>query len=142
MTFAIEFWHNPACGTSRNALQLVRDAGYAPVVVEYLKTPPSAARIAEVLAAMGEGPRHLIRTKGTPYAGMGLDDPALTDDALLAAMAATPVLINRPVVITPKGMKLCRPSEVVLDLLERLPPGPWAKEDGELIIDAGGRRVK
>lgn len=137
----VEIWHNPACGTSRNTLALIRHAGIEPTVVEYLKTPPSKARLAEAIAAAGLSVREAIRQKGTPYAELGLDDAALSDDALLDAMIATPVLINRPFVFSPKGARLCRPSEVVLDLL---PPvtAPFAKEDGEVVIDAEGRRVR
>lgn len=137
----VEIWHNPACGTSRNTLALIRHAGIEPTVVEYLKTPPSKARLAEAIAVAGLTVREAIRQKGTPYAELGLDDAALSDDALLDAMIATPVLINRPFVFTPKGARLCRPSEVVLDLL---PPvtAPFVKEDGEVVIDAEGRRVR
>ncbi|MCC7247667.1 MAG: arsenate reductase (glutaredoxin) [Lysobacter sp.] len=136
-----EIWHNPACGTSRNTLALIRHAGIDPRIVEYLKTPPSKARLAEAIAAAGLTVREAIREKGTPYAELGLDDASLSDDALLDAMVATPVLINRPFVLTPKGARLCRPSEVVLDLL---PPvtAPFTKEDGEVVIDAEGRRVR
>lgn len=137
----VEIWHNPACGTSRNTLALIRHAGIEPTVVEYLKTPPSKARLAEAIAAAGLSVREAIRQKGTPYAELGLDDAALSDDALLDAMIATPVLINRPFVFSPKGARLCRPSEAVLDLL---PPvtAPFAKEDGEVVIDANGVRVR
>lgn len=137
----VEIWHNPACGTSRNTLALIRHAGIEPTVVEYLKTPPSKARLAEAIAAAGLSVREAIRQKGTPYAELGLDDAALSDDALLDAMIATPVLINRPFVFSPKGARLCRPSEAVLDLL---PPvtAPFAKEDGEVVIDTEGRRVR
>lgn len=137
----VEIWHNPACGTSRNTLALIRHAGIEPTVVEYLKTPPSKARLAEAIATAGLSVREAIRQKGTPYAELGLDDAALSDDALLDAMIATPVLINRPFVFSPEGARLCRPSEVVLDLL---PPvtAPFAKEDGEVVIDAEGRRVR
>jgi arsenate reductase (glutaredoxin) len=137
----IEIWHNPACGTSRNTLALIRHAGVEPLVVEYLQTPPSRERLAEVVAAAGLRVREAIREKGTPYAELGLDDPSLSDDLLLDAMIAHPILINRPLVIAPTGVKLCRPSELVLDLL---PPvtAPFAKEDGEVVIDADGRRVR
>jgi arsenate reductase len=140
-TMLIEIWHNPACGTSRNTLALIRHAGIEPVVVEYLETPPSRERLAEVVASAGLQVRDAIREKGTPYAELGLDDPSLSDDALLDAMIAHPILINRPFVIAPTGVKLCRPSEAVLDLL---PPvtAPFAKEDGEVVIDADGRRVR
>ncbi|TXI49755.1 MAG: arsenate reductase (glutaredoxin) [Lysobacter sp.] len=137
----VEIWHNPACGTSRNTLALIRHAGIEPTVVEYLKTPPSKARLAEAIAAAGLSVRDAIRQKGTPYAELGLDDASLSDDALLDAMIATPVLINRPFVFSPKGARLCRPSEAVLDLL---PPvsEPFMKEDGEVVIDANGVRVR
>ena len=137
----IEIWHNPACGTSRNTLALIRHAGIEPTVVEYLETPPSKTRLAEAIAAAGLSVREAIREKGTPYAELGLDDASLSEDALLDAMVATPVLINRPFVFSPKGVRLCRPSELVLDLL---PPvtTPFAKEDGEVVIDANGVRVR
>jgi arsenate reductase len=136
----VEIWHNPSCGTSRNTLALIRHVGIEPTVVEYLQSPPSKARLAETIAAAGLSVREAIRQKGTPYAELGLDDPSLSDDALLDAMVATPVLINRPFVISPLGTRLSRPSEVVLDIL---PPcdKPFTKEDGEVVIDADGRRV-
>jgi arsenate reductase len=137
----VEIWHNPSCGTSRNTLALIRHVGIEPAVVEYLQSPPSKARLAEAIAAAGLSVREAIRQKGTPYAELGLDDPSLSDDALLDAMVATPVLINRPFVISPLGTRLSRPSEVVLDIL---PPcdKPFTKEDGEVVIDADGRRVR
>jgi arsenate reductase (glutaredoxin) len=137
----VEIWHNPSCGTSRNTLALIRHVGIEPTVVEYLQSPPSKARLAEAIAAAGLSVREAIRQKGTPYAEQGLDDPSLSDDALLDAMVATPVLINRPFVISPLGTRLSRPSEVVLDIL---PPcdKPFTKEDGEVVIDADGRRVR
>jgi arsenate reductase len=137
----VEIWHNPSCGTSRNTLALIRHVGIEPTVVEYLQSPPSKARLAEAIAAAGLSVREAIRQKGTPYAELGLDDPSLSDDALLDAMIATPVLINRPFVISPLGTRLSRPSEVVLDIL---PPcdKPFTKEDGEVVIDADGRRVR
>lgn len=137
----VEIWHNPSCGTSRNTLALIRHVGIEPTVVEYLQSPPSKARLAEAIAAAGLSVREAIRQKGTPYAELGLDDPSLSDDALLDAMVATPVLINRPFVISPLGTRLSRPSEVVLDIL---PPcdKPFTKEDGEVVIDAEGRRVR
>jgi arsenate reductase len=140
-TMSVEIWHNPACGTSRNTLALIRHVGIEPAIVEYLKTPPSKARLAEVIAAAGLSVRAAIRQKEQAYAQQGLDDPSLGDDALLEAMIATPVLINRPFVISPLGVRLSRPSEVVLDIL---PPcdRPFAKEDGEVVIDADGRRVR
>jgi arsenate reductase len=137
----VEIWHNPSCGTSRNTLALIRHVGIEPTVVEYLQSPPSKARLAEAIAAAGLSVREAIRQKGTPYAELGLDDPSLPDDALLDAMIATPVLINRPFVISPLGTRLSRPSEVVLDIL---PPcdKPFTKEDGEVVIDADGKRVR
>ncbi|MDA9524550.1 arsenate reductase [Bradyrhizobium sp. CCBAU 11434] len=130
-------YHNPACGTSRNTLALIRNAGIEPHVIEYLKTPPSRALLQQLAARMGLSVRELLREKGTPYAELALDNADLTDDQLLDAMMAHPILINRPIVVTPKGVKLCRPSEEVLDLL---PPqqGEFVKEDGERIrLDRG-----
>ncbi len=137
----IEIWHNPRCGTSRNTLALIRHVGFEPTVVEYLQSPPTKARLADAIAAAGLSVREAIRAKGAIHAELGLGDVALTDDALLDAMVAHPVLINRPFVFAPGGVRLCRPSEVVLDLL---PPcdKPFAKEDGEVVIDADGRRVR
>lgn len=133
-------YHNPDCGTSRNTLGLIRNAGIEPHVIEYLKTPPTRLLLRQLTDRMGVLVRDVIREKGTPYRELGLDDPALTDDQLLDAMMAHPILINRPIVITPKGVCLCRPSEAVLDLL---PPqlGEFRKEDGELVIDVSGRRA-
>jgi arsenate reductase len=133
-------YHNPDCGTSRNTLGLIRNAGVEPHVVEYLKTPPSRTMLELLIARMGISVRALLREKGTPYAELGLDDPALNDAQLLDAMMAHPILINRPIVVTPEGVRLCRPSEEVLDLL---PPqrGAFVKEDGERVIDEHGRRV-
>lgn len=130
-------YHNPACGTSRNTLALIRNAGVEPHVVEYLKSPPSRAMIVSLAARTGLGLRGLLREKGTPFAELGLGDPDLSDDRLLDAVAAHPVLLNRPIVVSPKGVRLCRPSEAVLDLL---PPqrGAFAKEDGEPVVDAAG----
>ncbi|WP_296222669.1 arsenate reductase (glutaredoxin) [uncultured Sphingomonas sp.] len=133
-------YHNPDCGTSRNTLGLIRNAGVEPHIIEYLKTPPSRALLAHLIERAGLTARSILREKGTPYADLGLGDPELSDDALLDAMMAHPILINRPLVVTPQGVKLCRPSEAVLDLL---PPqrGEFVKEDGERIIDEHGRRV-
>lgn len=133
-------YHNPACGTSRNTLGLIRNAGVEPHVIEYLKTPPSRAMLVTLITRMGNTPRALLRDKGTPYADLGLGDPALSDDALIDAMMDHPILINRPIVITPVGARLCRPSEDVLDLLP-LQQGAFTKEDGERVIDRHGRRV-
>lgn len=137
----VVIYHNPDCGTSRNVLAMIRNAGIEPHVVEYLKTPPSRAMLERLIARMGIAPRELLRQKGTPYAELGLDDPALTDAALVDAMLAHPILINRPIVVSPKGVRLCRPSEQVLDLL---PPqrAAFSKEDGEQVVDAQGNRIR
>ena len=136
----VTIWHNPACGTSRNALGLIRNSGEEPRVVEYLHTPPTREELAAAICAAGLTVREALRRKGTPYDALGLDDLALSDDALLDAMLAHPVLINRPFVFTDRGVRLCRPSELVLDLL---PPqrGAFAKEGGEAVVNAAGRRV-
>lgn len=134
-------YHNPACGTSRNVLALIRHAGIEPAVIDYLDHPPSRGRLIELIAGAGLTVRDAIRQNGTPYLERGLDDPALSDDALLDAMLAEPILINRPFVQTSRGIRLCRPSEVVLELL---PPinRPFVKEDGQVVIDEAGRRVR
>lgn len=137
----ITIYHNPQCGTSRNVLALIRNSGVEPEVIEYLKTPPTQARLAELVAATGQGVRALIREKGAPYAELGLDQPHWTDEQLLAFMVAHPVLINRPLVVSPLGVKLCRPSEAVLDVLPNPQQGAFAKEDGETVVDAQGQRV-
>jgi arsenate reductase (glutaredoxin) len=129
----ITIYHNPDCGTSRNTLAMIRQSGAEPVVIEYLKTPPSRERLRELIAAMGISVRTLLREKGTPYKELGLDDPKWTDDELLDFMMAHPILINRPIVVTPKGVGLCRPSEAVLDLLPNSHIGRFVKEDGEII---------
>lgn len=130
-------YHNPACGTSRNTLAMIRQAGIEPHVIEYLKTPPSRALLQQLAARMGLSVRELLREKGTPYAELGLGDTALTDDQLLDAMMAHPILINRPIVVTPMGVRLCRPSEQVLDLLPAQ-QGEFVKEDGERVrLDRG-----
>ena len=133
-------YHNPECGTSRNTLGLIRNAGIEPHVIEYLKTPPSRIMLESLVARMGIPLRALLREKGTPYAELGLADPALTEAQILDAMLEHPILINRPIVVSPKGVRLCRPSEAVLDLL---PPqlGAFSKEDGEPVVDANGNRV-
>lgn len=133
-------YHNPNCGTSRNTLAMIRNAGVEPHVIEYLKTPPSRLMVKQLAERAGVGLRALLREKGTPYAELGLGDPALTDEQLLDAIAAHPILLNRPLVVSPKGVKLCRPSEEVLDLL---PPqrGAFAKEDGQRVVDRYGNRV-
>ena len=140
MTPDIIFYHNPECGTSRNALAMIRNAGIEPHVVEYLKTPPSRAMLESLIARTGISPRALLRGKGTPYAELGLNDESLSEDALIDAMMAHPILINRPLVVSPLGVKLCRPSEEVLDLIPAAQRGA-AKEDGELVIDDAGQRL-
>ena len=132
----VTIYHNPACGTSRNTLAMIRAAGEEPVVVEYLKTPPDRATLVALLAAMGLAPRALLRRKGTPYAELDLENPKWSDDALIDVMLAHPVLIERPIVVTPKGTRLCRPSERVFDLLDR-PPATFTKEDGEVVTAKG-----
>ena len=133
--------HNPDCGTSRNVLEIVRAAGYEPVVIEYLKTGWTIPQLRGLFAAAALTPREALRVSRSPAEDLGLTDEAIGADALLDAMVIHPVLVNRPVVCTPKGVRLCRPSETVLDLLDRYPPGPFAKKDGDLIIDAHGNRV-
>ncbi len=137
----VTIYHNPQCGTSRNTLALIRNAGVEPTVIEYLKTPPTGAVLKDLISKAGLTVREAIRQKGTPYAELGLDDPVLTDDQLLDAMVAHPILINRPFVVTPWGVRLSRPSEAVLDILPLPQKGPFHKEDGELLIDAEGNRV-
>jgi arsenate reductase len=137
----VTIYHNPACGTSRNTLGLIRNAGIEPAVIEYLKTPPTRAELVSLIAQMGIRPRDLLRQKDTPYGELGLDDPNLTDDQLIDAMIEHPILINRPLVVTPLGVKLCRPSEAVLDILPRPQRSAFHKEDGELVIDEAGHRV-
>lgn len=137
----ITIYHNPKCGTSRNVLALIRNSGEEPEVIEYLKNPPTKARLAELVAATGQGVRALIREKGTPYAELGLADAKWSDDQLLDFMLAHPILINRPLVVTPLGVKLCRPSETVLDILPNPQQAAFAKEDGEQVVDAKGQRV-
>ena len=134
-------YHNPQCGTSRNALGLIRNAGIEPHVVEYLKTPPTRLLLRRMIERMGAGVRHVIREKGTPFEELGLGDPSLSDDRLLDAMMARPILINRPIVVTPMGVRLCRPSETVLDILPAPQRGEFRKEDGEPVVDAQGRRA-
>lgn len=142
MSKDIVIYHNPECGTSRNALTMIRNAGVEPHVVEYLKTPPSRAMLESLIERAGITTRELLREKGTPYAELGLDNPELTAGQLLDAMIEHPVLINRPLVVSPLGVKLCRPSEEVLDLIPETQRGPFAKEDGELVIDAHGQRAR
>ena len=137
----IIIYHNPACGTSRNALELIRHVGIEPHVIEYLKTPPSRALVAELAARTGQPLRSLLREKGTPYGDLGLDDLTLSDDQLLDAIAAHPILLNRPIVVSPLGVRLCRPSEAVLDLLPGENLKPFIKEDGDVVIESERRRV-
>lgn len=134
-------YHNPACGTSRNALALIRNTGEVPTVIEYLNTPPSKQTLIQMITDAGLSVRDTIRQKGSPYAELGLDNPQLSDDALIDAMLANPILINRPFVIADKGTRLCRPSELVLDILSKPQQQEFAKEDGEVVIDAEGLRV-
>jgi arsenate reductase len=137
----VTIYHNPDCGTSRNVLGLIRNAGIEPHVIEYLKTPPSRALLKQLVERMEIPVRALLREKGTPYTEMGLNDPNLTDDQLLDAMMEQPILINRPIVVTPLGVKLCRPSETVLDILPPTQRGAFQKEDGALVVNTAGRRV-
>lgn len=141
MAADIVIYHNPECGTSRNALAMIRNAGMEPHVVEYLKTPPSRALLESLIDRAEITPRDLLREKGTPYAELGLDDTGLPDSALIDAMMAHPILINRPLVVSPLGVRLCRPSEAVLDLLPHAQQGAFAKEDGERVIGEDGQRV-
>ena len=138
---SVTIYHNPKCGTSRNTLAMIRNAGIEPEVIEYLKTPPSREKLAQLARATAEPLRNLIRTKEAVYQELGLDDPSISDEQLLDALLAHPVLINRPVVVTSLGTKLCRPSELVLDILPQPQQGAFIKEDGERVIDAQGRQV-
>ena len=137
----VVIYHNPDCGTSRNTLAMIRNAGIEPHVIEYLKSPPSRRLLEQLIVRMGIAPRDLLREKATPYAELGLDDPALSNAALIDAMMAHPILINRPIVVSPQGVRLCRPSERVLDLL---PPqqAAFSKEDGEEVVDGQGNRIR
>ena len=139
--FPVVIHHNPDCGTSRNVLAIIEAAGYRPEVIPYLQTGWTRPQLLALFAAAGLTPRQALRETKSPAADLGLLDAEVADEALLAAMVAHPVLVNRPIVATPKGVRLCRPSETVLDLLDRWPPGPLAKEDGSLILDAGGQRI-
>lgn len=134
-------YHNPQCGTSRNVLALIRHAGIEPEIVEYLRTPPDRATLLALLSSLQMTPRQLLRRKGTPFEALGLDDATLTDDALIEAMLAHPILIERPIVVSSKGTRLCRPSETVLELLPAGPLPPFSKEDGEVVIGEDGRRA-
>jgi len=141
MTTDIVIYHNPECGTSRNTLAMIRNAGIEPHVVEYLKTPPSRAMLESLIERAGLNPRELLREKGTPYAELGLGDDSLSDAALMDAMMEHPILINRPLVVSPLGVRLCRPSEAVLDILPSPQRGAFTKEDGEQVVDAAGERI-
>jgi arsenate reductase len=134
-------YHNPDCGTSRNTLGLIRNAGIEPHIINYLKCPPTRVLLASLIARTGLSVRDVVRVKDTPYHDLGLGDPALSDDQLLDAMLAHPILINRPIVVTPLGVKLCRPSEAVLDLIPVPQLGEFRKEEGELVVDKAGHRV-
>ena len=138
----IIIYHNPDCGTSRNTLALIRNSGIEPHVVEYLKTPPARALLEQLIDRAGIKPHELLREKGTPYADLGLGNESLSDDILFDAMMEHPVLINRPLVVSPLGVRLCRPSEAVLDILPAQQLGAFAKEDGERVVDAAGNRVQ
>jgi arsenate reductase len=138
---SITIYHNPDCGTSRNTLAMIRNAGIEPEIIEYLKTPPSRSTLKDLIARAGLTVRAALREKGTPYADLGLGDPSVAEEQLLDAMLEHPILINRPLVVTPRGVRLCRPSEVVLDILPAAQKGAFAKEDGEPVIDSEGRRV-
>jgi len=138
----VTIYHNPACGTSRNTLAMIRNAGIKPTVIQYVNTPPDRQTLQAMIRDAGLTVREAIREKGTPYAELGLGDPALTDDQLLDAMLAHPILINRPFVVTELGVRLCRPSELVLDILPAPQQGAFTKEDGEAVIDAQGRRIQ
>lgn len=139
--FPVVIHHNPDCGTSRNVLAIIEAAGYTPIVIEYLRDGWTRPQLLALFAAAGLTPRAALRETKSPASDLGLLDPLVGDEALIAAMLQHPVLVNRPIVATPRGIRLCRPSELVLDLLDRWPPGPFAKEDGALLIDATGKRV-
>ena len=139
--FPVVIHHNPGCGTSRNVLAMIEAAGYRPVVIDYLATGWTRPQMLALFAAANVSPREALRTKKSPAEDLGLTKEGVSDDVLLAAMVDHPILVERPFVATPKGVRLCRPSELVLDLLERWPPGPFAKSDGELVIDAHGKRA-
>lgn len=142
MVHDIIIYHNPACGTSRNALALNRNAGIEPHIIEYLKSPPSRAMLVNLITRSGLTPRDLAREKGTPFAELGLGGSDVTDEQIIEAMMAHPILINRPIVVSPLGVRLCRPSEAVLDILPTRQRGAFAKENGEQIVDSAGNRVK
>lgn len=138
----VTIYHNPSCGTSRNTLALIRNSGVEPEVIEYVKNPPAREKLKQMIAKMGVGVRDILRQKGTPYDELGLGDASLTDDQLLDAMMKHPILINRPIVETPLGTRLCRPSEAVLDILPDPQQGAFTKEDGEKVVDEKGKRLK
>lgn len=138
----ITIYHNPACGTSRNVLAMIRNSGEEPEVIPYLKTPPTRDELIDLLKRAGLAPRGLLRRKGAPYAELGLDNPELTDDQIIDAMLEHPILIERPLVATPLGVRLCRPSEVVLEILPNPQQGAFSKEDGEKVVDASGQRIR
>lgn len=138
----ITIYHNPVCGTSRNTLALIRNTGVEPIIIDYLKMPPTQEVLREMIAKAGLSVREAIREKGTPFVELGLDDMSTSDDVLLAAMVATPILINRPLVVTEMGVRLCRPSELVLDILPLPQKAAFNKEDGEAVIDGDGNKVK
>jgi arsenate reductase len=138
---SVTIYHNPACGTSRNVLGLIRNSGEEPTIILYLKTPPTRDELIDLIARMGISARDLLRSKGTPYDELGLDDPKLTDDQLIDAMLAHPILIERPIVVTPLGVRLCRPSEAALAILPNPQRAAFSKEDGEPVVDASGRSM-
>jgi arsenate reductase len=138
----VTIYHNPACGTSRNTLGLIRNAGIEPTIIEYLKNPPDRATLVDLIKGAGISIREAIREKGTPFAELGLDNPETSDEQLIDAMLAHPILINRPFVVTPAGVRLCRPSELVLDILPAPQTGAFTKEDGEAVVDTEGKRIK
>ena len=138
---SITIYHNPDCGTSRNTLAMIRQSGETPQVIEYLVTPPSRDELVNLIQDMGMAPRDLLRQNGTPYDELGLADPKWTDEELIDFMLAHPILINRPIVVTPLGTRLCRPSQTVLDILPNADIGPFTKDDGEVVIDEKGKRV-
>ncbi|MDR6392581.1 arsenate reductase (glutaredoxin) [Paraburkholderia phenoliruptrix] len=138
----VTIYHNPDCGTSRNTLAMIRNAGIEPTVIEYLKTPPSRETLLDLIERSGLAVRDVVRQKGTPYAELGLDDPLVSDDQLIDAMLEHPILINRPLVVTDHGVRLCRPSEVILDILPEASTVPFVKEDGEIVVDETGKRVR
>jgi arsenate reductase len=138
----VTIYHNPECGTSRNTLGLIRNSGIEPTIIEYLKNPPDRTTLVNLIAQAGLSVRDAVREKGTPFVELGLDNPATTDEQLIDAMLAHPILINRPFVVTPTGGRLCRPSEVVLDIMPADQRGAFTKEDGEAVIDTEGKRIK